>query len=228
MADLTTADTSAYRDANRFKFSCDLSWENFRFVCIDSETTGLDVRRDRLITLAGIGCNLQEICLWDQHFVMMPVAYNTAAVTIHGITREEAASGVEEPLAVAGFLNWLRDGVIVGHHIQHDITMLNLACERHYGWRMSNLVVDTLEVFHAIISAGGFTRREPPLANSLDALCDYFGIVPHDRHTAAGDAFLTALIFARLLKEASRLGLWSFQNLHAWHADRPVRDAYGH
>jgi hypothetical protein len=36
------------------------------------------------------------------------------------------------------------------------------------------------------------------------------------------------LIFARLLKEASRLGLWSFQNLHAWHADRPVRDAYGH
>lgn len=221
MADLTNK-IAAYQEANRFKFSADISWENFRFVCVDSETTGLDVRRDRLISLAGVGCIMNEICLWDQYFVMMPVAYNTAAVTVHGITRSEAADGVEEPVAVAGFLNWLRDGVIVGHHIQHDVSMLNLACERHFGIRMQNLVVDTLDVFHSIIAAGGFAKLETPLANTLDALCDLFHIVPHDRHTAAGDAYLTALILTRLLKEASRLGLWSFQNLKAWHADRPA------
>jgi DNA polymerase-3 subunit epsilon len=41
---------------------------------------------------------------------------------------------------------------------------------------------------------------------SLDTLADLFGVIPHDRHTASGDAFITALVFLRLLKLASRHG----------------------
>jgi DNA polymerase-3 subunit epsilon len=33
-----------------------------------------------------------------------------------------------------------------------------------------------------------------------------FGVIPYDRHTAAGDAFITAQIFLRLLRLASRHG----------------------
>jgi len=32
------------------------------------------------------------------------------------------------------------------------------------------------------------------------------GIEPHDRHTAAGDAFLTALAFQRLVRVARHVG----------------------
>lgn len=220
MALLMSPDISSYLDANRFKISAETTWENFRFVCIDSETTGLDVYKDRLISLAGIGTNQGEICLWDQFYALMPVAFNTSAVTIHGITRSEAANGIDEPVAIAGFLNWLRDGVIVGHHVQHDVTMLNIACQRHFGIRLTNLVVDTLDMFHAIVAAGGFPRQEIPTGRSLDALCDFFHFIPHDRHTADGDAFLVALILARLLKEAGRIGLWNFNKFKAWHADR--------
>jgi DNA polymerase III epsilon subunit-like protein len=31
-----------------------------------------------------------------------------------------------------------------------------------------------------------------------------FGVIPHDRHTASGDAFMTAQVFLRLLKLAAR------------------------
>ena len=41
---------------------------------------------------------------------------------------------------------------------------------------------------------------------SLDALCEMFGVTPHDRHTAGGDAFLTAHIFLRLLRAAKTAG----------------------
>jgi DNA polymerase-3 subunit epsilon len=41
---------------------------------------------------------------------------------------------------------------------------------------------------------------------SLDALCETFGVVPHDRHTAGGDAFLTAQVFLRLLRAAKAVG----------------------
>ena len=41
---------------------------------------------------------------------------------------------------------------------------------------------------------------------SLDELCQLFGVIPHDRHTAAGDAFITAQVFQRLLPLARRAG----------------------
>ena len=33
-----------------------------------------------------------------------------------------------------------------------------------------------------------------------------FQVIPHDRHTAAGDAFITAQIFLRLLRLALKAG----------------------
>ena len=41
---------------------------------------------------------------------------------------------------------------------------------------------------------------------SLDGLCEMFGIPAHDRHTAGGDAFITAQVFLRLLRAARRTG----------------------
>lgn len=208
-----------YLQENRFPLSLRANWERFRFVSVDSETTGLDAKKDRIITLGGVALADGEICLWDQFAVMMPVSHNTSAVTIHGITREESIEGVEESVALDAFLRWLGDGVIAGHHIQHDLTMLNRALVEHYGVELKNVAIDTMEVYLRIKEAGGFADQDEPRGFSLDALLGLFGIVPHDRHTALGDAYLTALLLQRLLKEAGRLGLWNLDDLSAWYAN---------
>ena len=217
----------AYIEANRLRLPDNANWESFRFACVDSESTGLDPRRDRIISIAGVGIQQGEIHLDDQFSVIIPIDYNTSSVTVHGITREAAADGVEEPEAVSQFLEWLQDGVIVGHHIQHDITLLNVACERHFKFHLRNKAIDTMEAFLAIQAAGGFRRKALPEGYSFDALCDWFNIVPHDRHTALGDAYLTAQIHLRILKEAGKLGLWNLRDLHAWSADEPFPYAGG-
>ena len=216
-----------YCEANHFRLAKAANWEHFRLVCVDSESTGLDPRKDRLISIAGVGMFFGEICLWDQFSEVMPIAYNTSSVTVHGITREAAAEGMEEPEVLAQFMNWIMDGVIVGHHIQHDLTLLNTACEHHFGQTFRNLALDTMECFRAVLAGGGFPGRDLPKGYSLDALCDWFGIVPHDRHTAIGDAYLTAQILLRLLKEASRLGFWNLEDLRVWYADEPFPFADG-
>jgi DNA polymerase-3 subunit epsilon len=53
---------------------------------------------------------------------------------------------------------------------------------------------------------GAFAGRPAIRHFTLDALCDLFGVVPHDRHTAEGDAFMTAQVFLRLVRLASRFG----------------------
>lgn len=49
--------------------------------------------------------------------------------------------------------------------------------------------------------------------HSLDELCHRFGVAPHDRHTAMGDAFLTGQVLLKLLGRASRGGLRTIEQL---------------
>jgi DNA polymerase-3 subunit epsilon len=180
--------------------------QDVRFVVLDTETTGLDPRRDKLITIGAVAVSGGEIRLDDTFEVMLRLAYNNSSVTVHGITRDEALAGMEEKEAVAQFVEYLGDSVIVGHHIGHDIEALNCACERHFQTRLTNLSLDTMDLTLHLNDDGAFAGRTMPQGFSLDGLCDLFGIAPHDRHTAGGDAYLTAQIFQRLLRIATRTG----------------------
>jgi DNA polymerase III subunit epsilon len=180
--------------------------EQVRFVVLDSETTGLDQRTDRIITIGAVAVCSHEIVLEDSFDALLKVAENTSAVTVHGITRDEASGGMEEGEALVRFLDYLRDGVIVGHHIGHDIGVLDAGYERGWGFRTMNRSLDTMDLALHLERDGAFAGRPPIRSFTLDALCDLFEVIPHDRHTASGDAFLTAQVFLRLLKLAARHG----------------------
>lgn len=188
-----------------------LGWENARFVILDTESTGLDAKRDKMVSLGAVSSSHYELHIDDAFEAFIPIQHNTSAVHIHGITRELAAEkGVPEEEALSSFLEYLGDGVIVGHHIQHDITMLELACQKHFGIeKLQNLVVDTMDLTLRLDDLGNMTRSpfEEHPDFSLDGLCRRFLVPPHDRHTAIGDAFLTGQIFLKLLKRARSAGL---------------------
>jgi DNA polymerase-3 subunit epsilon len=170
--------SDASSNSNGKRLLLETNWEKLRFVCIDSESTGLNPKRDSIVSLAGVGVCEGEICLFDEFSVVMPVAYNTSSVTVHGITREAASEGVVEPEALGSFLDWLEDGIIVGHHIQHDLTLLNVACGKHFNKCLKNVAVDTMEAFLAVSEAGGFSRVDLRGKYSLDAHCENFNITP--------------------------------------------------
>ncbi|MEP7352473.1 MAG: exonuclease domain-containing protein [Acidobacteriota bacterium] len=177
-----------------------------RFVLLDSETTGLDPRKDRLITIGAIGVIGGELLLDDVFEALMEVEYNSAAVTVHGVTREESHAGISEPEALEQFLAYLQDGVIVGHHIGHDVATLNAGYERHWGFSLKNRSLDTMDLTLNLERDGAFQGNDAISDFTLDGLCNMFGVIPHDRHTAAGDAFMTALVFQRLLRLAESHG----------------------
>jgi len=195
-----------YLDCFRRSWSEQTPTEEVRFVVLDTETTGLDPRRDRLITIGAVAVKAGEIVLADSFEAMLKVAYNSSSVTVHGITREEAREGMDEPDALESFLEYLRDGVIVGHHIGHDVATLNAGYERHFGFNLKNRFLDTMDLTLGLQRDGAFAGGDRVQGFSLDALCDFFDVAPHDRHTAGGDAFITALIFLRLLRIAGRFG----------------------
>jgi DNA polymerase III subunit epsilon len=195
-----------YRDRVSRTWSDDTPIDRVRFVVLDSETTGLNPRTDRLITIGAVAVVGGEIVLDDVFDALIAVEHNTEAVTVHGVTRDASRSGLQEADALERFLDYLGDGVIVGHHIGHDVATLDAGYERHWGFHMANRSLDTMDVtLHA--ERAGVLAGYPPIRHfTLDALCQMFGVIPHDRHTASGDAFMTAQVFLRLLRLAVKGG----------------------
>jgi DNA polymerase-3 subunit epsilon len=195
-----------YRQRFESTWRGDTSIDRVRFVVLDVETTGLNPRTDRLVTIGAVGVHGGEILIEDSFEALLKIERNTAAVTVHGITRAESLSGLEEPQALEQFLEYLGDGVIVGHHVGHDIGTFNAGYERHWGFHLLNRSLDTMDLTLHLERDAAFAGRPRIRRFTLDALCDMFGIVPYDRHTACGDAFMTAQVFLRLLHLASRHG----------------------
>ena len=178
--------------------------DDVRFVVVDTETTGLNPRTDRIITIGAVAVESGEIVLEDSFSALIALERNTEAVTVHGITRDASRGGLAEPDALAAFLTYLRDGVIVGHHIGHDIATFDAGYERHWNLSLQNRNLDTMDLTLHLERDGAFAGRPPIRRFTLDALCAMFDITPHDRHTANGDAFITAQVFLRLLRLASK------------------------
>src|SRR5437762_13141064 len=131
-----------YRECFEKTWSDEAAIDTVRFVVLDCETTGLNPRTDRIISIGAVAVQDGEILLEDSFEALLKVSRNTPAVTVHGVTRDESRSGMEEPEALEKFLDYLKDGVILGHHIGHDIASLDTASERHWGFQLSNRSLD--------------------------------------------------------------------------------------
>jgi DNA polymerase III subunit epsilon len=208
-----SADADRYRGYFTATWPDDTSIEGVRFIVLDLETAGLNPATDAIVTIGAVAVLGGDILIEDSFSALLKVSENTSAVTVHGVTRDQSLNGSDEPAALESFLDYLKDGVIVGHHIGHDMTAMNAACSRYWDLTLLNRSVDTMDLTLHLERAGAFVGRPAIRHFTLDALCDMFRVVPHDRHTAAGDAFITAQVFLRLTRLASRFGRGTLQKI---------------
>lgn len=195
-----------YRRHFESTWSDDTPIDRVRFVSLDLETTGLDAATDAIVTIGAVAVCGGDVVLGDSLAALLKVSENTTAVTVHGVTRDQSLKGLDEQTALERLLDYLQDSVIVGHHIGHDITAVSAGCRRHWRADLLNRSLDTMDLTLHLERDGAFAGDAPIRKFTLDALCQKFGVVPHDRHTAAGDAFITAQVFLRLLRLAARFG----------------------
>lgn len=205
----------AYAEArDRFDAGADL--DAVRFVVLDTETTGLDVDTDRLLSIAGVAVRGGLILPADsfEATVRQDGVGGAAAVAVHGLVRRDVAAGTDEAEAVVAFLDWARDAVWVGQHVAFDVAVLDAALARlvpsgAVAPRVWNPTLDT-EGLARRVDGAAFDRSAGPGSSahagrqSLDALLSSHGLETVDRHTAAGDALATAELFQRLLVRAER------------------------
>ncbi|MBJ2125763.1 MULTISPECIES: PolC-type DNA polymerase III [unclassified Flavobacterium] len=181
-------------------FDENITIEETRFVVLDTETTGFDYENDRILCIGALVLqngiiNVQEsfeVYLEQDH-------YDKTTAQIHGILKDLLVKRPSELEALQQFLEFLGDSIIIAHHTIFDITMINKALERNDLPPLTNKTLDTAYLYKkTLIQSHLFERKDH---YTLDDLADKFDISKKDRHTALGDAYITAIAFLKIVKK---------------------------
>lgn len=184
-----------YQAKFREKPSLDLA--NTRFVVLDTETTGLDQKKDRILSIGAVAIIGNSIDIGDAFEIYLhQETFNPDTVRIHGIRKEEGPQFSEEE-AIRAFLDYAENAILVAHHAGFDLGMINQALGRMELPKLKNRCLDTSRLYGRSRIISNFIDRER--SYSLDDLAEVFNIDTRDRHTASGDAFITAIAFLKIL-----------------------------
>lgn len=162
-------------------------------VVIDTETTGLDPRKARIVELAALrlaGGRLDE----GRHLrrlVRPDESIPAEATRIHGIDDAAVADAPAFGAVWPEYSGFLGDAVVIGHSVGFDLAVIHRECKRAGTSWQTPPTLDT-ELLARVVA--------PALAShSLDSLAAWLGIEITGRHSAVGDAITAGRIFCALV-----------------------------
>ncbi|WP_276166345.1 3'-5' exonuclease [Zobellia alginiliquefaciens] len=184
----------------KFEKKASYALPEIRFVVFDTETTGFDYDNDRILSIGALSVKNNSIHISDsfeaflyQHF------YHAKNIEIHGILQEERHERITELEALIQFLDYIGNSVLVAHHAGFDKNMINYALKRHGMPDLKNKFLDTSVLYKRTLINSPLLPVKPQY--SLDELAEKFDISKKDRHTALGDAYITAIAFMKIVQK---------------------------
>jgi len=169
-----------------------------RFVVLSTETTGLSLHKDVILSIGSFAIINNSIHIADSfETILAQYKFFHDNGISNEFTVETKMKKLGEAEAIQAFVEYIGNSVLVGHHIDFDVEMINAALERLGCGRLKNEALD-IDVMY---------RKLTDINNkqfSLEELCEIYKIPKSDRNSSSEDAYKIALLF---LKLKSRLGL---------------------
>jgi DNA polymerase-3 subunit epsilon len=204
---------AAYERGFQSKLDKNRKISDFTLLVLDTETTGVDIKKDFILSYGSIKVKGNSMLVGSSNeFYLKTKKLSKESIKVHELVPSQKTISREK--LIRTFLEDAGYSPIVGHHIGFDLALLEKA-GRSFGLKkIKNPVIDTLELgIRLEIGKHADPNRINFSEYSLDSMCQRYGIFPDDRHTAAGDAFLTAQLLIKLLKRARELGILTIGNL---------------
>ncbi len=171
------------------------------YTVFDTETTGLNpAGGDEIIQIGAVrivnGKIRQQECF--EQLVDPKRSIPAAGIPIHGIRPEMVKGQPTIDQVLPAFYAFTQDTVLVAHNAAFDMRCLQVK-EAATGVVFDQPVLDTL-----LLSAVLHPNQE---SHRLEAIAERFNVTVIGRHTAMGDALVTAEIFAHMIPLLAEKGI---------------------
>ena len=170
-----------------------------RWVVLDVETSGLDLRNDRLLAIAAVAVQVggprAVVELGDSFEVVLQQApraqaHDRANILLHGIGVGAQRTGMPGAMALQAFVDYAAGSPLVAFHAAFDRAMIDRALQTAALPALRSRWLD-LEPLAAVL--------QPQVkARSLDEWMQALGIQCAVRHQAAADTLATAELLLKL------------------------------
>jgi DNA polymerase-3 subunit epsilon len=171
------------------------------YTVFDTETTGLNPSQgDEIIQMGATrivnGKLLSQECF--EQLIDPQRSIPAATIPIHGIEPHMVAGKPTIAQVLPSFHAFAQDTVLVAHNAAFDMRFLQLK-EKSTGVVFDQPVLDTL-----LLSAVVHPKQE---SHRLEAIAERFNVTVLGRHTAMGDAMVTAEVFLKLIPLLAEKGI---------------------
>jgi len=177
--------------------------EQTRFVAFDTETTGFDKKEDRVLSIGAVSFKGKSIPVSASfELYIHQDIFKSETVKIHGIRKNSGYKKVSELEAIEAFLAYIKNSVLIAHHAGFDKNMMNEMMLRNGLGKLKNKFIDTGALYKK--SKHKIYQDTLQKHYSLDDLCKALNVPKVDRHTASGDALITAMVFLKILSRLDK------------------------
>jgi DNA polymerase-3 subunit epsilon len=167
-------------------------------VAFDCETTGLDVRRDDIITIAAIRIRGNRI-LTSERFEAMarPEArMNIDAIKAHRLREMDVSAGDRIQKIIFQFLHFVGGSPLVGYYVDFDVRMIDKYLLGLISIELPNPRIEVSRLYYER------KYRGAPAGTAIDlsfaAILRDLHLPLLDQHDAFNDALMTAMMYLRL------------------------------
>jgi DNA polymerase-3 subunit epsilon len=181
--------------------SKDLACRATPIVALDLETTGLDPKRDNILSIGLVDVRELAVRLdtaWHQ-VVQIEHPLREDSVIIHEITDDAAAAGRPLDEVLPRLLEKMAGCVMLVHYKNIEQNFLDAACRRLYGAPFVIPTIDTLALALRVYQRTNYTVQTGDLR--LFNLRPRYNLPRYKAHNALSDALATAELFLAMAAE---------------------------
>lgn len=175
-------------------------------VALDLETTGLDPKKDSILSFGLVQLTRMQIQLETalHEVIRIEKEIPEQSAIIHGITDDHAAQGTPLEQVLPEILQRLAGKVMLVHYANIEQKFLDAACRELYGAPFVIRTIDTLVLAQRLFEIRNATIQSGDLR--LFNLRPRYNLPHYQAHNALSDALATAELFQALAADMSPKG----------------------
>jgi DNA polymerase-3 subunit epsilon len=192
--------------------------EETEYVAFDTELTGLDFKRDAIISIGAVKMRGTTIYPGRTFYrlVKPECELKHKSVVVHELTHTDLECA-EDLLNVLGdFVTFIGGAVLIGHFVHIDLNFVNRPLQETFGVSLKNRAIDT-STLHDWLAANDsrFARHYQgmTLQSDLFSMARKYGVDGGKAHNSFSDAYITAQLFQRFVPFLPGCGIKNLKEL---------------
>ena len=167
------------------------------YVCLDTETTGLNPKKDEILSIGAVIIKNNKILMRKSLNIFVKPSKDISAesIKIHQIRPIDLENAIDPKTAIFELLDFIGNRPIVGYYIKFDIAMISKYTKKYIGITLPN---ESIEVSSMYYKTRPKNSEYQFVDLKFDTIMKTLDIPVLGKHDALNDAIMTSMIFLKV------------------------------